>query len=306
MLEPTNKLLEIAKKHEVGMTFFVDAGHLSRIMELKAEFPKLERQDQQIRQQLREIMDSGCDVQLHIHPHWEHSTYDGKNWVMNVNGHYKLSDFPKEEAAAIFRKYKKVLEEAIGKPVHSFRAGGWCIQPFSHISEVMKEQGIRYDSSVFPAGKILTGEYSFDFSKAPKNRGRWKFSDDECVPDDKGYFTEIPIATHRYSPTFYWELYAWGRIYPSTHKFIGDGNYIPQPGRRKELLTSFSWNHASFDGYYSKKMKEICEIYLKENRSDLVYIGHPKGMTEYSLRKIDHFIAEMKSKVQFTTFRDLP
>ena len=305
MLEPTNLLLDLAEKHKIGMTFFVDAGHLSRILELKAQFPQLQAEEDKIIKQLNRILSVGCDIQLHIHPHWEDAKFDGVKWQMNVGGNYKLSDFSTETAAEIFRKYKRVLEQTITRKVHSFRAGGWCIQPFMHIKDVMQEEGVRYDTSVFPGGKMITGDYEFDFTKAPKNLGRWKFSSDECQPDAAGYFTEIPIATYRYNPLFYWELFAWGRIYPSHHKFIGDGNYIPQPGRRKELLTTFSWNHASLDGYYAKKMKTICTFYLKQKRTDLVYIGHPKGLTRYSLSKLDQFIKEMKNKVDFTTFNQL-
>jgi hypothetical protein len=305
MIEPTNMLLEICQKHQIGMTFFVDAGHLSRIHELKNTFPHLQEEESKISQQLRQLLDSGCDIQLHVHPHWEFTTIQNGIWNMSVSNHYKLSDFTKEEAATILRKYKSVLEKTIGRKVHSFRAGGWCIQPFTHIASCMKELELIYDTSVFPGGKMVTGDYNFDFTKAPKNLGRWSFSTDECIPDETGYFTEIPISTHRYSPFFYWELFAWGRIAPKKHKFIGDGNYIPQPGRRKELLTRYSWNHASFDGYYAKKMSEICINGLKNKHSDIVFIGHPKGMTHYSIKQINDFIKKMKHKVQFTTFNDL-
>ena len=301
LLQPTRDLLAMAEAKNVHYTFFVDVGYL-----VQAEkYPELQTELTQVKAQIKEIIEKGHSVQLHVHPHWEKATWNDGTWTMNVEGHYKLIDFSTDERVRIVTAYKTYLEELTKKPVHAFRAGGWCIQPFNHIQEVMQTEGVKYDTSVFPGGKMITGDYSFDFTPAPKNLGRWKFSSHECVPDINGYFTEIPIATYRYSPTFYWELFAWGRIYPSHHKFIGDGNYIPQPGRRKQLLTSFSWNHASLDGYYAKKMKKICKHYLKENRSDLVYIGHPKGLTMYSLRKLDQFIEQMKTKVEFTTFHML-
>ena len=47
-----------------------------------------------ITQQIQKLSAEGHDVQLHIHPHWEDSTFDGIEWIFDTN-RYKLSDFSK-------------------------------------------------------------------------------------------------------------------------------------------------------------------------------------------------------------------
>ena len=66
---------------------------------------------------------------------WEIVTgVDGEKWLSDTN-RYKLSDFEEEEIGVIFKKYKAILEEITGKKTSIYRAGGWCLQPFSKIKK---------------------------------------------------------------------------------------------------------------------------------------------------------------------------
>lgn len=304
MIDPTNRLIEIGEKHEIGMTYFVDVGFLIALEREIPKFPKLQNDFDLVIQQLNRLMKTGNDVQLHIHPHWEDCTYTGKKWNMVTNLHYKLSDYSKEEAAELITRYRRKLEIYIGKSINSFRAGGWCLQPFSHVREAFWENGIRFDSTVFQGGKFESEHYYFDFTDAP-DKGRYLFEEKLTEVDAKGRFTEVPIGGYKYNPLFYWQLYGWGRIRPSRHKFIGDGNYIPQPGRKKKHLTTSSWNHVSMDGFFSKMMSPIAKKMSRKGRTDLVIIGHPKSQTKFSLEQTEKFIRKNKKKYQFLTFRDL-
>lgn len=305
LLEPTRKLLALSKKYDVKMTYFVDAGYLYTLEKLQEKHPRLQEEYRAVTEQLDEIIVTGNDIQLHIHPHWEHASYDEGKWHFLIQNNYKLSDFSIEGANDIVRKYKKTLDNIIGRKTHTFRAGGWCLQPFSHLKPIFEELGIRCDSSVFPNGKLVAGNYAFDYTKAPVNKGNWSFSIDECQPDPSGQFMEYPIASIRYNPLFYWRLFAWGRLLPARHKFIGDGNYIAQPGLRKRHLTRFSWNHVSSDGFFASKLKSVTQFFLRQNRSDLVVIAHPKSQTHYSLEKTEAYLKWASNKVCFQTFHDL-
>lgn len=304
IIEPTNKLIALAEKHRIGFTYFVDVGYLIALEKYMKEFPALTSDYELVVNQIHRLLSLGNDVQLHIHPHWEASYYDGKEWVMLVDGYYKLSDFSDEDAQKIITTYKATLEEIINRKVHSFRAGGWCLQPFSQVKDVFKNEGIKFDSTVFQGGYFETKHYYFDFRNAP-NKGKYRFEDDLCVENDSGYFTEYPIGGWYYNPLFYWNLYVRGRLNPKDHKMIGDGNYVPQPGRKWKNLTQPNWNHVSSDGYFTQKLKKITKSYAKKGRTDMVIIGHPKCLTNYGLQKLDEYIAFAKKKHRFKTFIDL-
>lgn len=302
--EPTKQLLSLAKKHHTPMTFFIDIGYIIALEKFKDKHPALQKDHEAVTTQIREIIARGSDVQLHIHPHWEKAVYDGQKWIITTANCYKLSDFPQAEIESIVRRYKRRLDEVSGKQSHTFRAGGWCIQPFSLLENVFQELGLKYDTSVFPGGYFEAGEYAFDFRNAPQ-KSKYPFQDDVCKENPNGYFTEYPIGSYRYSPLFYWKLYILGRLDPKAHKMMGDGNFMSQPGRKKQVLTHFTWNHASTDGFYVTKMKTITQNALQQKAENLVFIGHPKSCTQFSIQQLDQYLSAFKTSCHFRTFGSL-
>lgn len=304
MIEPTNWLLEISKKYNAPMTFFVDVGYIIAL-ERQLEMHAILKIDYDlVIGQIRAMIDSGSDVQLHIHPHWEKSTFDGEKWKIVTQNAYKLADFSPTERERIIRTYKAKLDEIIGRKTHTFRAGGWCIQPFDQLEKLFQELEIRYDTSVFPGGRMEAGEYAFDFRHAPR-KDRYRFQSDVCVEYEQGFFTEFPIASYRYSPLFYWRLYVLGRLNPVNHKMIGDGIFMSQPGRKKQVLTHFTWNHASTDGFYATKLRKITQRAMRLKSENLVVIGHPKSCTLYSLKLVEKYVKSIANLCCFTTFNSL-
>jgi hypothetical protein len=305
MIEPTNHLLEISKKYSIPMTFFVDVGYLIRLETESAKHKALKSDITKVKNQITEIMEAGCDVQLHIHPHWERSYYNGEKWVIETDNCYKLSDFEEDELVHIVSFYKEYLENLIHRKVHTFRAGGWCIQPFDKLNLIFKEIGIKYDSSVFPGGHFESKDYFFDFRNAPE-KSKYNFENDVCLEQNDGFFTEYPISSLKYSPLFYWRLYVLGRLFPLNHKMIGDGNFLSQPGRKKSVLTNFTWNHVSSDGYYASKLNKSLKMKLKSKSESMVIIGHPKGNTRFSVKCLNAFVKKNYLNHNFTSFVKLP
>ncbi len=164
MIEPTEELLNIAKGKDVFYTFFIDVGYLITAEKHGELGPELS----EVKGQISRILKDGHDVQLHIHPHWEKATWANGQWQMPMKNAYRLADFSAEERTAIIRKYKAYLDELIGKKCVAFRAGGWCIQPFSDIMDDFKSVGIKVDSSVIPGDLMITDHYFLDFRNAPQ------------------------------------------------------------------------------------------------------------------------------------------
>lgn len=296
MLQPTEMLLAMAKKHHAPMTFFVDCGYLKKLNEQKNRYAQVQKEYDAIARQMEHIVKSGSEVQLHIHPHWEDSFFDGEKWNMYVQ-RYKLADFSKEEAAEIIRSYKNILEEISGQSVTAYRAGGWCMQPFGHIAEALKENGIRIESSVFKGGYFQTDLYAYDFRNCPLGT-RWRFENDPCVENKNGHFLELPISNYNLSPLFFWKLFLLGRINPEDHKPIGNGKPVPSPGMRKKYLTQWNNHYVSGEGYFVSQLPWA----IRNNKgNDLNILGHPKACTRYSLAYLNSFLEKNNKKHAFET-----
>ena len=96
ILSPTEELIRIGERTGGKFVFFVDIGFLVKLDEYRKKFPVLEQDYQAVTGQLKRLSELGHDLQLHIHPHWEDSYFNGEKWVINVK-RYKLSDFSENE-----------------------------------------------------------------------------------------------------------------------------------------------------------------------------------------------------------------
>jgi hypothetical protein len=299
ILKPTEKLREISRRTGAKMTFFVDAGYLWMLGKLSAEYPELKAELDAISAQIKGLVAEGHDCQLHIHPHWEDAQFVEGRWIFDVS-RYKLSDFSAQDAADLFDRYAAALESISGQKIHSYRAGGWCLQPFAHVKACFEKWQIQQDSTVFPGGHNQNEVYDYDFHSVHSN-APYRFTDDLVQPEAKGSFIELPIAAHTYSPWFFWQLYGWGRILPSRHKPLGDGFPIATSGERTSRLTKKSRLSVSMDGFFAR---ELSAALKRNSATDFVVIGHPKACTVYSLERLEKFIQKASPNHDFLTFTD--
>ena len=300
LLSPSSQLIKIAERTGARFTFFIDSGYIKKLNEYRNKFSQLEKDYDNIRTQLDGLLNSGHDLQLHIHHHWEDSNYDGTNWVMNT-ARYKLADFSDTEAEEIFESCYNELKKYCSPPM-AFRAGGWCIQPFPKFKTSFKKFGIIYDSSVYKGGTRTSTEYNFDFRSAP-DKTSWQFEDDPLIEKSGGSFTEMAMSAQMLSPLFFWKLFLLGRMNPEKHKYVGDGIPVGVKGYRKEILTRNTLHCASVDGYFASQIETaLNQTKKKNNGNEFVILGHPKALTKYSLRKLESVILKLKNKNSITTF----
>ncbi len=300
ILYPTSELIRIAEKHNVRFCFFVDCGFILKLDEFRKKYPQLEKDHKAITEQIKYLSDTGHDIQLHIHPHWEDSYYNGERWIIDVK-RYKLVDFNETEIADIVCRYKKVLTELTGKQIFAYRAGGWCLQPFSKLKNAFKQNNITLDSSVFRNGSYSSENYYYDFRGAP-DKDVYRFEDEPEKENTKGSFTELPISAIRNSPLFFWKLFLLGRKNPYLHKPLGDGKAMAAPGQRKKMLTQYTDCTVSIDGYNANLLQKALKKLQKKKFEQMVVIGHPKALSRYSIQKLEEFVNKNKEKNNFTTF----
>lgn len=297
ILQPTEDIIKLGDETGAKFTFFIDAGYLKQLDVFRKKFPQLEKDYLAVVEQIKTLLTKGHACELHIHPHWENSYYSGKEWVMNTD-QYKLSDFKENEAIAIVKEYAKVLSNITGLRPNTFRAGGWCLQPFQPLKNVFSEIGIEIDSTVFRYGYFDKGNYYYDFRNIP-DKEFWTFSSKITEEDPSGDFCEFPIESHQYSPIFFWKLFILGRLNKSMHKPIGDGYPMPSLGMRKEMLTKGKLLSASVDGYFVSKLQSILTRKEKLGHQNYVIIGHPKANTKFALNELKKFIKKNQNKHNF-------
>lgn len=300
IIQPTQELIRIAEKNNVQFCFFVDCGFILKMEEFKKQYPVLNKDYESVVNQIKYLSATGHDIQLHIHPHWEDSYYNGKQWVINIS-RYKLADFSEPEIEDIVYRYKKVIADLTGKKIFAYRAGGWCLQPFSKLRKAFRKNEISLDSSVFRNGFYVSEHYQYDFRDAP-DTDMYRFEDDPVINVKDGYFTELPISAIRNSPLFFWRLFLLGRLNPYLHKPLGDGRAMAAPGQRKRLLTRFTNNTVSIDGYNARLLQKALKRLVRKKNTQMVVIGHPKALSRYSIQMLEEFVEENKAIHNFTTY----
>ena len=164
LIKPVERLLEVIKPYKTKLSLFVDSGFLLCLERFSGQYPQLENELDKIRNHIRSLHSAGHDIQLHIHPHWEDTIFDGTNWVFSFD-RYRLHNFNKDNISRIVGQYKHVLTDIVGDSVFAYRAGGWCLQPFEQLSAALAEHNIWLESTVFYKGVSEHPERGFDSVK---------------------------------------------------------------------------------------------------------------------------------------------
>jgi hypothetical protein len=288
IIEPSNALDAIARRAGVRFTFFADAGHLVALRRAAAKHSRARRDYERLAAQLRDLKSSGHSIQLHVHPHWEDSAFNGECWKTDTR-RYRADQFSPAEVESIVTSYKAELVGVLGAEVVAFRAGGWCVQPFSVLRDVLLKIGISID----------TASHKFDFRSAP-DLAEWRFNSDPLVPDDSGLFRELPISSIRYSRRFYAHMAAHRILRTAREKMMGDGAAIGSG--KMSAIRSILWGKLDFvssDGPRARLLEKAYEQWQSKEAKDVfVILGHPKATSKTSLDWLSRFCEAHRDEFQ--------
>lgn len=295
LLRPTHVLQNILDKYKIKGIFFVDSLY---VLNLKKRI-ELQNDYHAVVNQIKELHNNGHYIFPHIHPHWLDSKYlpEAKQFDLSNLEKYSLASLSKGQVENLFEESFSLLNElGINYDEWGYRAGGWCIQPFSNYKEIYRKHNIKFDFSVLPHYKNEKPEQFFDFSKINKITP-YQFSDDVTTSDEKGEFTELPISSIRISNRvklldklvrkYLWKI---------GDKGFGDG-LSAQTAALKTTLTN--------NGMISIDILNISKIaaYKKfiTNYDYMHWISHPKMFTNHSLKIFDIFLNYTANKFQVET-----
>ena len=305
IIEPTKALLKIAEPYNIKFVFFVDVGYLVKLEEHKEQFPELQKDYLKVTHQIKHLAEKGHGIELHIHPHWEDSYYDGNDWIFNVS-RYKFADFSLDEIKKIVSLYTSTLTRISGKAPKAYRAGGWSAQPFNNIGKALKANDIYIDSTVFPGGYYESANQCYDFRNVQQYNTCYHFSEDLTIMQPEGYFKEIPISSYKLSPIFFWKFVYHKLRKQNKHQAFGDGQAISKTKKDTiKLLSKPSVSVVSIDGYKSSYLEKAYNAYRKntDDKGNFVIIGHPKAITPYSLERFSDFLKSTNREPHFKIFK---
>ena len=174
LIKPTEELLQVFKEEGIPITLFADVACVwrHRSLGVGADFVSL------FEDQLQRAVRKGHDVQLHLHPHWLTSQYDGQAWYAD-DSRFKLSDigYAKGQngltAEELIVRGKDYLEDLL-RPVDpfyrclAFRAGGFGVQPDDKaLIRALLSAGFKIDSSIAPGMFLKSKVNQIDFRQIP-------------------------------------------------------------------------------------------------------------------------------------------
>ena len=307
LISPVTEITNILQRYHIKATFFVDAAFLYRMNVLRDQFKALESQWELLVENISWLESEGHDVELHIHPQWYYSSYNGIHWKMDLE-HFKLSDMPRDDVDSLVSQSQTLLESIIGRKTCAFRACGYSIQDLESYRDFFINHHIKVDSTVLSGLKFHSENQAYDYSAVTGNKPYF-FNEDITHELENGDILEVPITTFYVSKIQYLEHLLFQKRKASVLKRSGDGRAIVPANnslsiRAKRVLGRDNYMSASFDDANGRWINLIFDSQLKDGK-DMVVISHPKLHTRYSSDKMIDFIEHSLDKSEFSTMYQL-
>lgn len=302
---PTEKTLVILKKHDAKAVFFTDTLQLVKLKELALTGNIHAQKDfDLLKEQIEKIISQGHYIYPHIHTHWLDANYDASThqWNLSDVSRYRFHKCSAEQRKKAFHQSVEILKEMIlpVKPDYTldgFRAGGWCIQPFSDFREIFIECGIKYEMSVLPGFYSFTNAQYFDFTDCP-DKSIYHFEEDECKETENGRFLQLTVSSVSFTYAHRLLDRIWLKISPHLIKnnlpASGNGHaslpVIPQPKTKKsgfDVMQDFKQRIAV--ELLTPVSMPLYKSFLKSN-DYMHFLSHPKMITSHHHLLFEKFL----------------
>jgi hypothetical protein len=198
---PAARMAHLCEKFGVPMTIFLEVEEYLAFQRHGRELKDALGYDPAglIREQLRTLVRSGHDIQLHIHPQWFGAHYQAGKWNLQWERSAVDDLFEtQEEVTRYIGERKAVIDEMVselvpGRSVKVFRAGAFNAQPGQKLIKALETHGFVIDSSVVRGLHCYNPQQHLDYRQAPGAKGLWRISTDVATEDPAGRIWEIPI-----------------------------------------------------------------------------------------------------------------
>jgi hypothetical protein len=326
MVEPTARLLDLLEEYGAKLTIMADVAEILKFREYRDQFGKDDYHYGAVLGQLKDALQRGHDVQLHLHCSYFNSRFQDGKWQQDWS-EYNFAQLSEKRLNEVVGIGKKFLEEEL-RPIdpdyrcNVFRAANWSMNPSLNAVRALVKNGIRIDTSVFKYGR-RDGLVSFDYTSAPSNLVPWPADENNiCSRDEEGRLMEVPIySEHRWIGAFI-TLQRLRRVFLGRkHRMVSGnaGGYLDNATRNKRGLASFfrlatrrhAWK-ADFNQCSGRQLIRALErasASLQDTGISLpfVLIGHSKLFSrgnEPSLRPFLEHVAHSPGRFAFARFGD--
>lgn len=330
MVEPTDRMIGQFDEFGAKLTILADVAEILKFKEYGGDAAQDKFHYWKIEAQLRKAVQGGHDVQLHLHPSYFNTQYEGDRWRMDWS-EYDFATLDPARMSSMLRAGKDYLE-ALLRPVNGnyrcnvFRAANWAVQPSPNVVRALIDAGFVVDTSVFKYGH-RAGRVNFDYSYAPSPILPWRASaKDICVEDPEGKLWEAPIYCEQRWLGAFLTVNRCYRVWQSyQHKFpkpSGEGPASMSAGSdtgygkaRASLwdrLFKNAWK-ADFNQCSGRQLvstlKRVDQLY-GNTRAEVpfVLIGHSKLFTPFnqtSLAPFLKYVGAHPQKYCFSRFEDM-
>ena len=326
MVKPTDRIISLFNSYKAKLTIFVDVAEVIKFKEYYEQSGIDKYHYKIIEDQLKFAIQSGHDIQLHIHSSYFNAKYDGNKWVQDWN-EYNLAELPFKRIDEIIVKCKYYLENLL-KPVDEnyqcnvFRAANWSMMPSQNIVAALIKNNFIIDSSVFKYG-TRKGRVTFDYTNAWDAVIPW-YVDYKNINNKSSNsdLLEVPIYTEK---RFIFSFITPIRIFRLVrsrfhkHKKFNKHTLSKKSSERRRffhkitgaIFRKYAWK-LDFNQLTTRMLINTCKK-IEKNYSDkdidipIVLIGHSKTfikLNHYLLKRFLKYI-QQKENFSFSLYRDL-
>lgn len=275
----TSLILQTLNRNEVKGVFYIDATHYWYACQ-KEETRVIYYYEELI----RKLLFDGHEIGLHTHPHWLDACGNDISYNFDNLQNYATGTAAKAQQV-ILKQVIHLFLSLINKidPQYrliTFRAGGYCAQPYENITELFKDTDIYIDSSVVPRMKSKNDPFSFDYSDCQPSEP-YRFSNDNTQPDHSGRNLELPVYSYRLS-SYRRIVEKFKRVNTQDYKPFGEGSGL-------RFSRSFINRLMPVHKVLTTDDSNIDDISwaIQQNKVELVtLVNHPKLLSEAGLKNL--------------------
>ncbi len=295
MLKPTELILSSLKKLNLkNALFFVDTLYLYRLQNIETN--QTQSDYLSICNQLIQILKNGHFIFPHIHAHWYNANYNKEidRWSLTDLSLYRFHAANAQQQNHAFEFSMQLIKDIQQKAnifynIDSYRAGGWCIQPFEGFKPYFIKYGIKNDFSVLKNFSANNPYFYYNFKNFPQQT-IYNFEDDISTVTKNGLFKEYSITSISFTN---YQNFVNKVFFKIAHKLkytnYGDGKSV-------ERLNNINiFDEMLEETSQTTETNEMCSIELltvvklksyKQNlntKSFIHFISHPKMISKHNI-----------------------
>lgn len=313
MVEPTARLMDLLEKYEQKLTIMAD---VAEILSFKRYFLETGKDDfhvTEIEAQLKEALQRGHDVQLHIHSSWFNARWNGKKWDQCIE-EYNMAALSQERIDEMVGKCVDYLNNLLTpvKPdykVWLFRAANWSMMPTENLYMALLKHGIEADTSVYKGG-VQGGNVSYDYREAYHNLLSYPADArniNHLAPESQSHtITEYPIYTEMRP---FWSFFSLIRVFRMVRaKFHKHKKNVSSQTPAKSEIDKADNRSLSIKSFFRKSpwkldfnqatgrqligaTKRIKGMNIdSRDVIDIILIGHSKSFISHNERTLEKYL----------------